>query len=95
MGFFEADQGWGRGVKKASKKDALPKICHTYPTMIKLGTVIHYIKKFQTYMNHLTHPLSSADISIFFTGNQQILLCQEIHIQIPFRYIISNYSNFS
>ena len=65
MGFFEADQGWGRGAKKAPKKDAFPKICHTYPTMIKLGTVIHYIKKFQTYINHLTHPLSSADISIF------------------------------
>ena len=45
MGFFEADQGWGRGVKKAPKKDALPKICHTYPTMIKLGTVIPYLKK--------------------------------------------------
>ena len=25
-------------------------------------------------MNHVTHPLNSADISIFFTGNQQILL---------------------
>ena len=47
MGFFEADQGWGRGVKKAPKKDALPKICHTYPTMIKLGTVIPYLKKIQ------------------------------------------------
>ena len=25
----------------------LPKICHTYPTMIKLGTVIRYTKKIQ------------------------------------------------
>ena len=35
-------------------------------------------------MNHVTHPLSSADISIFFTGNQQILLYQEIQVQIAF-----------
>ena len=34
-------------------------------------------------MNHVTQPLSSADISIF-TGNQQILLYQEIQIQIDF-----------
>ena len=33
----------------------LPKICHTYPTMMKLGTVIP----------HVTHPLSSADVSNF------------------------------
>ena len=65
MGFFEADQGWGTGVKKAPKKDALPKICHTYPTMIKLGTVIHYLKKINKYTNHVTHLLSYAGISIF------------------------------
>ena len=33
-------------------------------------------------MNHVT--LSSAEISIFFTGNQQILLYQEIQKQIGF-----------
>ena len=35
MGFFGAAHGWG------AKKDPLPKICHTYPTIMKLGTVIH------------------------------------------------------
>ena len=25
----------------------LPKICHTYPAMIKLGTVISYLRKIQ------------------------------------------------
>ena len=25
----------------------LPKICHTYPTMMELGTVIPYLKKIQ------------------------------------------------
>ena len=31
----------GGGAKRAP----LPKICHTYPTMMKLGTVIPYLKK--------------------------------------------------
>ena len=35
MGIFEAAHGQGEGAKKA-----LPEICHTYPTMMKLGTVI-------------------------------------------------------
>ena len=43
----------------------LPYICHTYPTMMKLGTLIPYLKKIQKYLNHVTHHLSSADISIF------------------------------
>ena len=38
MGLFGAAQGW------ESKKAPLPKICHTYPTMMKLGTVIPYPK---------------------------------------------------
>ena len=36
MGFFGAGHGWG---------GTLPKICHTYPTMMKLGTVIPYLRK--------------------------------------------------
>ena len=47
------------------KGHPLPKICHIYPTTMKLGTVIPYPKKIQKYMNHVTHPLSSADIIIF------------------------------
>ena len=43
----------------------LSKICHTYRTIMKLGTIIPYLKKIQKNMNHLTHPLTSADISIF------------------------------
>ena len=31
-------------------------------------------------MNQVTHTMSSADISIFLTGNQQILIYQEIQI---------------
>ena len=45
MDFFGAFPGLmdGGGGKKAP----LPKICHTYPTMMKLGTVIPYPKKIQ------------------------------------------------
>ena len=35
MGFFEAAHGWA------------DKICHPYPTKMKLGTVIPYPKKIQ------------------------------------------------
>ena len=45
------------GVQKWS----LPKICRKYPTMMKLSTIIPYL----TNINHVTHPLSFADISIF------------------------------
>ena len=48
-----------------AKKAPIPKICHTYPTIMKLGTVISYLKKIQRYINHVTHSVSSADISIF------------------------------
>ena len=41
MGIFGAAHGYGGGGKKAP----LPKICHTYPIMMKLGTVIPYLKK--------------------------------------------------
>ena len=46
-------------------------------------------------MDHVTHPFNFADIRTFFTGNQQILLYQEIQQQIPLRHITSNSSNFS
>ena len=63
MSLFGAAQGLGE-----AKKPPLSKICHTYPNLMKLGTVIPYLKKiqrFKKYINHVTHPLSSADISTF------------------------------
>ena len=36
---------WGYSRMGVAKKAPLPKICHTYPTMMKLGTVIPYLKK--------------------------------------------------
>ena len=40
MGIFGAANGSG-----VQKGHPLPKICHTYPTMMKLGTFIPYLKK--------------------------------------------------
>ena len=51
MGFFGAAHGWG------AKKAPLPKICYTYPTMMKLGTVIPYLKKMQKIYKSSDTPL--------------------------------------
>ena len=61
MGLFGAALGWEGGGKKAS----FPKSCHTYPTMMNLSTGTRYLKKTKKYINHVAHPLSSADIKIF------------------------------
>ena len=61
MGMFAAAHGWE--VKKAPP--TLPKICQTYPTMMKLGIVIPFLKKIQKHMNYMAHPMNSADIRIF------------------------------
>ena len=45
MGFFGAAHGWGGGG--GQKAPPFPKICHTYPTMMKLDTIIPYTKKIQ------------------------------------------------
>ena len=63
IAFNPIQDGLFRGCSRM--RPPLLKICHTYPTMMKLGTVIPYPKKSKKYMNHVTHPLSSADISIF------------------------------
>ena len=41
MGLFETAYGWG------AKRYPFPKICHTYPTMMKLGSVIPCLRKIQ------------------------------------------------
>ena len=42
MGLFGATHGWGRGKKLSP---SLPKICHTYLRIMKLGAVIPHLKK--------------------------------------------------
>ena len=48
-----------------AKMPTLPKICHTYPTMMKFGTVIPHLKKIQKIYKLRDTSFSSADISIF------------------------------
>ena len=86
MGHFGAGRGW-RGPKR------LPffKICHTYPAIMKLCTVIRCLKKIQCiYKSRDTH-LEFFWHQHFFTGNQSH---QEIQLQIAFWCIISNSFNF-
>ena len=75
MGFFGAAHGWGGG-----QKGPPPKICHAYPTMMKLGTVIPYLKKIQKLYESRDTSLDFCLHQYFFTGNQQIFLYQEIQI---------------
>ena len=85
MGFFGAAHGWGAGGT----------FCHTSPIMMKLGTVIPYLKKIQKLYELRDTPLEFCWHGTYFTGSHQILLYQEIQIKIPFRHIVSDSSNFS
>ena len=76
MGIFGTSHGWGGGG--GQKGHSLPKICHTYPTMIKLGTVIPYLKKIQKIYESCDTSPEFWWHQHFFTENQQILLYQEI-----------------
>ena len=74
---------WGL-LRDWQKASSLPKICHAYPTMMKLGAIIPYLKKIQkTYKSHDT-PLGFSWHQRFFTGNQQFFLYQEIQVSIIF-----------
>ena len=44
MDLFWAAHWWGK-----AKKAHLPKMCHIYPTMMKLGIVTSYLKKIQAF----------------------------------------------
>ena len=61
MGRFGAVHGF-RGTKKSHP---LFKIYHTYATIMKLWHICNLPKEDPKNINHVTHPVSSADISIF------------------------------
>ena len=73
IGIFGATHGLGGG-------GGLPKICHTYPRVMKLGKFIPYLKEIQKmYESRDTCP-EFCWHQHFFTGNQQILLYREIQM---------------
>ena len=60
MDVVGAPHRWAQG-----EKVSLPKICHTYPEVMKLGTVIPCLDKIKKIYEYVTHTLISAGISIF------------------------------
>ena len=82
MGFFAASQRCGDegGGGVGGVGGHRPKICHTYPTMTKLGTVIPYLKQIQNIYESRDTPLEFCWHQQFISGNQQIWLYQEIQI---------------
>ena len=78
MGLFGAAYGCGKGE---GQKGPLPKIGHTNPTMIKLGTIIPYLEKIQkTYKVSL----SSADISLFSPEFSKFCYIKKHRYRSPF-----------
>ena len=81
MGIFGATHGWGR---RGQKRLPFAKICHTYPTVMELGTVIPYLKKIQKIYESRDTPTDFCWHQYFLIGNQLILFYQEIRISIAF-----------
>ena len=67
----------GEGIKSPPP---LCNICHTYPTLMKPGTVIPYVKTMQKIDKSRGTPLAFCWPQHFFFGNQQFLLYQEIQV---------------
>ena len=62
----------GAGAKRPPKK-GLPKVSHTYPTMMKLATVIPYLKKIQEIYKSRKTSHEFCWYQHFLAGNQQLL----------------------
>ena len=77
MGLLTDGEG-GEGKKLPPR----PKICDTYSTIMKLGTVIPR-EDIWIYESRDT-PLCFADISTYFTGNQQILQYKKYRYRLHF-----------
>ena len=63
---------------------AAQNMSHKNPTMMKLGTVISYLKEIQKTYKSRDTTLEFCWHQRFFTGNQKFLLYQEIQIYIAF-----------
>ena len=78
MGLFAAAYGWsGKGWQKGV---FLSEICHTYPTLVKLGIVIPYLKKIQKIHKSRDTPLEFYWHQYFFSENQQFLVYQKMQV---------------
>ena len=90
-GHFRGCSRMGGG---GTKRRLFPKICHRYSTMMKLGTVIPYLKKIQKIYESRDTPFEFCWHKHFLTGNQQILFytdidCILIHDFWVFKYFFN------
>ena len=72
-----------KGQRRRTQKGPLPKICHTYPAMTELSTLIPHVKDIEyTHKSRdiHTHTLRAADISLFFFLLDISNIYQEIQI---------------
>ena len=63
-------------------------ICHTYLTLMKLGTLTPCLKKIQKIHKSRDTPLEFSWHQHFFTENQQVLVYQEIQVYRNTDYIL-------
>ena len=75
MGLFGPPDGM-RGRGGGAKRPSLSKICSTYPTLMKLGTVIPYLKMMQKIHKSCDTHFDFCGHQHFLTGNQQFLSYQ-------------------
>ena len=82
----------GLSLIGGGKKAPLSKISHIYPTMMKLVTVIPYLKRSKKHINHVTHPLSYADIRIFLPEISNFCYIKKygyrLHFNIQFLFLL-------
>ena len=69
-GLFRGCSRRGRGAKRPS----LRKICHAYPTMMKLSTAIPYLKRIQKWYESRDTSPEFCWHQHFFARNQPMLL---------------------
>ena len=79
MSFSGSAHGW-RGKQRGLQKGTPSLKSVTHPTMKKFGAVIPYLKNIQKLYESHDDLLEFCCHQHFLTGNQKILLYQEIHI---------------
>ena len=79
MDLFGSPDWWGG---RGAKRFPLPKICHKYSAMMKLGIVLPYLMKIQKMYKSRDTPLDSCWHQSFFTVNQHIFLARSRNTDI-------------
>ena len=87
MSFLTDWEGGAERGEWALRPLPLTQTCYTYPTMMKLGTGIPYLKKIKKI-------LSSTNISIFSPGISKFCYIRTYKQKLGFKYIFSNSFDF-